>query len=200
MTRYTLDELPYDYDALEGSISAQVLEWHHDTHHQGYVNGVNSAEEGLKEQRENNDYSNTGSLLNQFTHNYSGNILHDIFWNNMSPNGGGKPSGKLMEKIEEDFGSYEQWKKEFIAAGKSASGWALLVYIPYTDELHNVAVDNHDEGAVWGAHPVLAMDVWEHSYYHDYGPKRGEFIENFFDVVNWNNVEESFEDISDTFN
>ncbi len=200
MTRYTLDELPYDYDALEPAITSQVLEWHHDTHHQGYVNGVNNAEEGLEQQREDDDYSSTGSLLNQFTHNYSGNILHEIFWNNMSPEGGGKPQGALLEKIKEDFGSYSNWKKEFKAAASSASGWALLVYIPYTDELHNVAVDRHDEGAVWGAHPVLALDVWEHSYYHDYGPERGEFIEGFFDVVNWNNAEESYEDIADTFN
>ena len=200
MTDYSLVELPYDYDSLEPAISEQVMKWHHDTHHQGYVNGVNNAEEGLEEQRENDDYSSTGSLLNSFTHNYSGNVLHELFWNNMSPNGGGKPARDLMEKIEEDFGSYEAWKKEFKAAASSASGWALLVYIPREDELHNVAVDRHDEGAVWGAHPVLAVDVWEHSYYHDYGPDRGDFVENFFDVVNWENVEENYAEISETFN
>ena len=200
MTDHNLTELPYDYDALEPAISKQVLEWHHDTHHQGYVNGWNNAEEGLEEQREKDDYSSTGSLLNSFTHNFCGNVLHEMFWNNMSPNGGGKPEGELMDKIEEDFGSYEAWKQEFKAAGSSASGWALLVYIPREDELHNVAVDEHDDGAVWGAHPVLAMDVWEHSYYHDYGPKRGEFIEGFFDVVNWENVEENYTEISETFN
>ena len=118
----------------------------------------------------------------------------------MSPNGGGKPSGDLKDKIEEDFGSYEAWKQEFKAAASSASGWALLVYIPREDELHNVAVDKHDDGAVWGAHPVLALDVWEHSYYHDYGPKRGDFIDSFFDVVNWENAEENYTEISETFN
>lgn len=200
MTEYSLVELPYEYDALEPSISEQVIEWHHDTHHQGYVNGLNSAEEGLEEQREKDDYSSTGSLLNSFTHNFCGNVLHELFWKNMSPNGGGKPSGDLMAKIEEDFGSYEAWKKEFMAAAKSASGWALLVYIPREDELHNVAVDAHDDGAVWGAHPVLALDVWEHSYYHDYGPKRGDFIDSFFDVVNWENVEENYTEIAETFN
>ncbi len=193
--REKLIELPYEYDALKPSISRQVLEWHHDTHHQGYVKGVNNAEEKLEKQRENDDYSNTGSILTSFTHNYSGTVLHEIFWQNMSPNGGGKPEGSLMEKIEEDFGSYEAWKKEFKAAASSASGWALLVYIPRHDELHNVAVDRHDEGAVWGAHPVLALDVWEHSYYHDYGPSRGEFIDGFFDVVDWTDVEERFEEV-----
>jgi Fe-Mn family superoxide dismutase len=199
MARYGLVDLPYDYDALSPEISQQVMEWHHDVHHQGYVDGVNSAEEGLEEQRENDDYSSTGSLLNSFTHNYCGNILHEVFWNNMSPEGGGKPEGRLMEKIEEDFGSYEAWKKEFKAAAKSASGWALLVYIPYTNELHNVAVDDHDDGAVWGAHPILAVDVWEHSYYHDYGPKRGEFIDNFFNLVDWTDVEENFREMAEKF-
>lgn len=193
--REKLIELPYEYDALKPSISRQVLEWHHDTHHQGYVNGVNTAEEKLEKQREENDFSSTGSLLNSFTHNYAGTVLHEIFWHNMSPNGGGRPEGSLMEKIEEDFGSYEAWKKEFKAAASSAGGWALLVYIPRHDELHNVAVDKHDEGAVWGAHPVLALDVWEHSYYHDYGPSRGEFIDGFFDVVDWSDVEERFQEI-----
>lgn len=193
--REKLIELPYEYDALKPSISQQVLEWHHDTHHQGYVNGVNTAEEKLEQQREDGDFPNTGSILNSFTHNYAGTVLHEIFWQNMSPNGGGRPGGSLMEKIEEDFGSYEAWKKEFKAAASSASGWALLVYIPRHDELHNVAVDRHDEGAVWGAHPVLALDVWEHSYYHDYGPARGEFIDGFFYVVDWSDVGERFEEV-----
>jgi Fe-Mn family superoxide dismutase len=191
-----LIELPYDYDALQPFISKKVLEWHHDTHHQGYVNGVNQAEKDLEEQREKEDFSSTGSILNSFTHNFCGDVLHEVFWNNMAPNGGGKPSGELMQKIQEDFDSYRNWKKEFKAAAKSASGWALLVYIPRTGELHNVAVDRHDEGAVWGAHPILAVDVWEHSYYHDYGPDRGSFIDNFFKFVDWNDVEERFEEVS----
>ena len=200
MTRYSLVELPYEYDALEPAISEQVMTWHHDTHHQGYVNGVNSAEEGLEAQREEGDFSDTGSLLDQFTHNFCGNVLHEMFWNNLSPNGGGRPEGELMERIEEDFGSYENWREEFKAAASSASGWALLVYIPYTDELHNVAVDDHDDGAVWGAHPILAVDVWEHSYYHDYGPDRGEFVENVLDLVDWNDVHENFMDMFEKFN
>ncbi len=197
--RESLIKLPYEYDAMKPVLSQQVLEWHHDTHHQGYVNGVESAEKGLEEQRENGEFGDTGSLLMNFTHNYAGTVLHEIFWQNMSPNGGGRPEDDLMEKIEEDFGSYEAWKKEFKAAASSASGWALLVYIPRHDELHNVAVDEHDQNAVWGAHPVLALDVWEHSYYHDYGPSRGEFIDGFFDVIDWSDVEERFEEIHSKF-
>lgn len=191
--------LPYDYDALTPHISEQVLEWHHDVHHQGYVNGWNKAEENLQKQRDEDDFSSTGSILRNFTHNYCGNVLHEVFWNNMSPNGGGKPEGRLLEKIEKDFGSYENWKKEFVEAAKNASGWALLVYMPRTNELHNVVVDKHDQGAVWGAHPVLALDVWEHSYYHDYGPDRADFIENFFEVVDWEDAANRYEELTETF-
>jgi Fe-Mn family superoxide dismutase len=191
--------LPYDYDALEPYISNQVLEWHHDVHHQGYVDGWNKAEDRLAKQRRKDDYSNTGAILRDFTHNFCGNVLHNLFWKNMSPNGGGKPEGELLERIEEDFGSYENWKHEFKAAAKAASGWALLVYMPESNELHNVVVDKHDQGAVWGAHPILALDVWEHSYYHDYGPKRGDFIENFFETVNWDHVAEKYGEVTGLF-
>lgn len=191
-----LIQLPYDYDDLQPFLTKQVLEWHHDTHHQGYVNGVNTAEENLQEQRENNDYSDTGSILKNFTHNYCGDVLHERFWQNMSPNGGGKPENELKDKIREDFGSFKKWRKEFKAAASSASGWALLVYIPEEDQLHNVAVDRHDEGAVWGAHPILALDVWEHSYYHDYGPDRAEFIDNFFQFIDWSDVEEKYKEVT----
>ncbi len=199
MTDHDLIDLPYDYDALEPHISEQVMRWHHDVHHQGYVNGWNAAEKALAEQRADGDFSDTGSLLGSFTHNFCGDLLHRIFWQNMSPDGGGEPAGGLREKIEEDFGSYDNWRKEFVAAAKSAGGWALLVYMPRTDELHNVAVDKHDRGAVWGAHPVLAVDVWEHSYYHDYGPDRGDFIENVFDVIDWADVAERYEKVAGAF-
>ena len=188
-----LPPLPYDYDALEPHISEQVLNWHHDTHHQGYVNGLNSAEETLAENRESGDYSSTGGALSNVTHNGCGHYLHTMFWENMSPDGGGKPSGELADRIEEDFGSYEGWKGEFEAAASAASGWALLVYDPVANQLRNIAVDNHDEGALWGAHPVLALDVWEHSYYYDYGPDRGSFIDAFFEVVDWDAAEENFQ-------
>lgn len=199
MTEHGLLDLPYEYDGLSPHISRKVLEWHHDVHHQGYVNGWNSAEEKLQRQRDEDDYSDTGEILNSFTHNFCGNILHDIFWQNMSPNGGGRPEGELLERIEEEFGSYENWKKEFVNAAKAAGGWALLVYIPYSGELHNVAVDRHDGGAVWGAHPVLALDVWEHSYYHDYGPDRGGFIDSFFEVVDWTDVQGRYNEVVEKF-
>jgi Fe-Mn family superoxide dismutase len=194
-----LDPLPYDYDALEPSISEQVLTWHHDTHHQGYVNGLASAEETLAENRAEGDFGSSAAAQRSVTHNGCGHYLHTLFWENMSPDGGGEPEGALRERIEEDFGSYEGWKGDFEAAAKDAGGWALLLYDPVAKQLRNVPVDKHDQGALWGAHPILACDVWEHSYYYDYGPARGDFIEGFFDVVNWDKVADEYATVVDLF-
>ena len=190
-----LPPLPYDYDALEPHISEQVVTWHHDTHHQGYVNGLASAEETLAENRESGDHGWTAGALGDVTHNGCGHYLHTLFWENMHTDGGGEPDGELRDRIEEDFGSYEGWKGEFEAAASAAGGWALLVYDPVAKQLRNVAVDKHDQGALWGSHPVLALDVWEHSYYYDYGPDRGEFVDAFFEVVNWDSVAEEYDKV-----
>jgi len=187
-----LPPLPYGYDALEPHISEQVLTWHHDTHHQGYVNGLNSAEETLAENRASGDYGDTAGALGSVSHNGCGHYLHTEFWECMHSDGGGEPSGELADRIEEDFGSHEGWKGEFEAAASAASGWALLVYDPVAKQLRNLAVDRHNDGALWGAHPILALDVWEHSYYYDYGPDRGSFVDAFFEVVDWDYVAENY--------
>jgi Fe-Mn family superoxide dismutase len=199
MSQHELPPLPYDYDALEPHVSEQVLTWHHDTHHQGYVNGLNSAEETLADNRGSGDHSSTAGALGDVTHNGCGHYLHTLFWENMSPDGGGEPSGELADRIEEDFGSYEGWKGEFEVAAGAASGWALLVYDPVAKQLRNVAVDKHDDGALWGAHPVLALDVWEHSYYYDYGPDRGSFVDAFFEVVDWDEAASNYDDVVSLF-
>ncbi len=193
MTEHELPELPYAYDALEPHLSEQVLTWHHDTHHQGYVDGWNAAEESLAANRESGDVDGSPGALRSVTHNGSGHVLHDLFWQNMSPDGGGEPTGSLAERIEADFGSYGAWKAEFEAAAGDAGGWALLVYDSFSNRLRNVVVDKHDQGALWGAHPILALDVWEHSYYHDYGPARGDFVEAFFAVVDWDEPTRRYE-------
>ncbi len=188
-----LPPLPYDYDALEPHISEQVVTWHHDTHHQSYVNNLAAAEETLAENREDGDASGSAGAMGDVTHNTGGHYLHTLFWDNMDPDGGGEPDGDLRERIEEDFGSYEGWKSEFEAAAGAAGGWALLVYDPVAKQLRNVPVDKHDQGALWGSHPILALDVWEHSYYYDYGPDRGSFIDAFFEVVDWEEVADQYE-------
>ncbi|MFB6283506.1 MAG: superoxide dismutase [Halobacteria archaeon] len=177
----------------------QVLTWHHDTHHQGYVNGLNSAEETLAENREEEDFDGSEAAMRSVTHNGCGHYLHTLFWENMSPEGGDEPEGDLRERIEEDFGSYEGWKGEFKAAASGAGGWALLVYDPVAKQLRNLVVDKHDQGALWGSHPILAVDVWEHSYYYDYGPDREDFIDNFFEVVDWDEVEDNLETVTEIY-
>jgi Fe-Mn family superoxide dismutase len=199
MSNYELPPLPYDYDALEPHVSEQVLTWHHDTHHQGYVNGWNAAEETLEANRESGDHGATGGALGDVTHNGSGHILHTLFWQSMSPEGGDEPSGDLADRIAEDFGSYDAWRAEFEAAASAAGGWALLVYDPHSEQLRNVAVDKHDQGALWGSQPVLALDVWEHSYYYDYGPDRGSFVDAFFEVVDWDEPSDRYEQAVDRF-
>lgn len=194
-----LPPLPYDYDALADDISEQVLTYHHDTHHQGYVNGLDSAEETLEANRDAGDFDGSAAAMRSVTHNGCGHYLHELFWDVMSPDGGGEPSGDLRDRIEEDFGSYEGWKGEFEAAASAAGGWALLVYDSKANMLRNVVVDKHDQGALWGAHPILALDVWEHSYYYDYGPDRGSFVDSFFNVVDWNAVADEYAEIADTF-
>ncbi len=117
----------------------------------------------------------------------------------MSQDGGGEPSGELADRIEQDFGSYEGWKAEFEAAAGNAGGWALLVYDSHSNQLRNIVVDKHDQGALWGSHPILALDVWEHSYYYDYGPDRGSFVDAFFEVVDWDDVATKYDEVTSTF-
>lgn len=196
---HELPELPYAYDALEPHISEQVVRWHHDTHHQSYVNGLESADETLAANRDAGDTDGSAAALRSVTHNGCGHILHELFWLNMGPNGGNEAEGPLGERIEQDFGSYGAWKAEFEAAAGAAGGWALLVYDPFSGHLRNLIVDKHDQGALWGSHPVLALDVWEHSYYYDYGPNRGEFVENFFEVVDWEEPNARYERFVEIF-
>ena len=199
MSGHELPELPYDYDALEPHISEQVVRWHHDTHHQGYVNGLNSAEDTLTDNRESGDFDGSAAAMRSVTHNGCGHYLHTLFWENMHPEGGGEPEGALADRIEEDFGSYEAWKGEFEAAAGAAGGWALLVYDTVDKRLRNLVVDKHDQGALWSAHPIMSCDVWEHSYYHDYGPARGDFVEGFFEVINWDHVAENYDKVTSIY-
>ena len=117
----------------------------------------------------------------------------------MGPDGGDAPEGALADRIEEDFGTYEAWKGEFEAAACAAGGWALLVYDSFSNQLRNIVVDKHDQGALWGSHPILALDVWEHSYYDGYGPARGDFVDSFFEAVDWEEPADRYEQAVELF-
>jgi len=193
MEIYKVKPLPFAYNALEG-ISEQQLKFHHDTHYVAYVNNRNKIEEQLDEMRKKGDFPNIRGLKLNESHNASGMILHEIYWDTLGGKGG-DPKGKLAEKMKQDFGSIENWKKEFVAIASTGRGWVLLCFDLSDNRLHNYSVDFHDQGAVWGSIPIMALDLWEHAHYTDYGPNKAKYFEAFFKNINWEKISENFEKI-----
>lgn len=191
---HQLPDLPYAYDALEPFLGEETLRLHHGKHHRGYVDGLNQAEEKLNEAREAGDFSAIRGLCDALAFNYSGHLFHSIYWECMSPNGGGEPSGALLEQIESDFESFATLKAQFLAAADSVqgSGWGVLAWQPLGQKLVILQAEKHQNLAQWGVVPVLVLDVWEHAYYLDYQNRRSDYTAAFFDVVNWACVQESF--------
>jgi len=190
MATYELPDLPYDYDALEPTIDSRIMELHHDKHHQGYVNGANAALDTLEEMRSSGDFSGVKSVKRDLSFNLSGHVNHSVFWENMSPNGGGEPGGELADAIDADFGGVDGLKQDFAEASKGVegSGWGMLVYDPTGDQLMTIQAENHNNRAVQGSTPLLVLDVWEHAYYLQYENNRGEYVDNFWNVVDWDDV------------
>lgn len=197
--RHKLPALPYSYDALEPYISSEIMKLHHDVHHRKYVDNLNEAELKLEEMRKSGDDKLIKHWLREQAFNGSGHFLHTIFWFNMKPNGGGKPSGSLLKQIREDFGSFQSFKKQFTAAANSVEGvgWALLVWEMRSGRLAIQTVEKHQMFSLWDVVPLLALDVWEHAYYLQYKSKRGDYVSNWWNIVNWDNVQERFNSIKD---
>lgn len=195
MAVYELPDLPYAYDALEPHISAEIMELHHDKHHNTYVKGANAALEALEEER--NGEANPDklrALSKNLSFNLGGHTNHSIFWKNMSPNGGGQPTGELAEAIERDFGSFEKFQAHFagVATSLQGSGWAVLgwdhiagrlIIEQLTDQAGNTSID---------LTPVLMLNMWEHAYYLQYKNVKGDYVKAFWNVVNWDDVAERF--------
>jgi Fe-Mn family superoxide dismutase len=204
---YTLKHRPYsDEEAkkmLMGVMSPETTDWHYNTHHKGYITKRNEIEKKLqagKELRENANanYSEYGELKRRLAFNANGAILHDIFWENLGGDGKIEKAKALQEKIINDFGSVEEWKSELKATALSAknSGWAVLVIDKLSDgKLRNLLVDEHGVGAIWGAEPIIALDVFEHAYYHKDGPKRAAYIDNFISNLNWERIGKRYEQL-----
>ena len=207
MEEHKLKARPYsDEEAktiLASVMSQETIDWHYNTHHKGYITKRNEIEKKIQEKgaelrtSANANYSEFGELKRRETFNANGAILHDIFWENLGGEGQTIESApKLKEKIILDFGSIENWKLDLVATAISAknSGWAVLVIDKLSDgKLRNLLIDEHGVGAIWGAKPLIALDVYEHAYYHKDGPKRALYIENFIKNINWKKVEERFE-------
>lgn len=196
---FTLPDLPYDKAALEPHIDAQTMEIHHGKHHKAYVDNLNKALEGKDEANGNLEdlMKKVGSLGAAVRNNGGGHYNHSLFWKLMSPNGGGEPTGKLAEAIKETFGSFDEFKKEFAAAGATrfGSGWAWL--ISQNGKLKVVSTPNQDNPLMDVAEekgtPILGLDVWEHAYYLKYQNKRPDYISAFWNVVNWEEAGRRFE-------
>ena len=192
---YTLPDLPYAYDALEPFLSAQQLRYHHDKHHAAYVKGLNDTEEKVKAAQQAGDFAAIRALCEALAFNYSGHLLHSLFWTNLIPGGGGAPTGALAHQIEGDFGSLDTFQAQFVAAANAVqgSGWAILAWQPLGEKLVVLQAEKHQNLAEWGATPLLVLDVWEHAYYLDYQNERPRFTGGFFGVVNWADVAARFE-------
>ncbi len=197
--QYTLPKLPYAYNALEPVIDELTMRIHHTKHHQGYINGLNKALAKLSAIR---DGSGDGSLIKHWSREVSfhgsGHVNHAMFWSNMAPQsagGGGKPGGALLESIRRDFGNFAKFKAHFAAASKSVegSGWGWLVWEPLAGRLLVIQGEKQQDMMMTGVVPLLGIDVWEHAYYLKYQNRRGDYIGNWLDIVNWQRVSERFE-------
>ena len=194
--KYALPALPYEYNALEPAIDEQTMHLHHEIHHKGYVDGLNKAVEAVKGLGAGEiDPMKLHGLERDLSFNGGGHLLHTIFWASMAPSGGGGPQGALAESISRNFGSFEAFKTYFsaVAAGVKGSGWGLLTYEPLGDNLIVVGINEHDAHLIAGSKPILPLDVWEHAYYLKYQNKRKDYIQAWWDVVNWQAVGAAYE-------
>jgi Fe-Mn family superoxide dismutase len=195
---YTLPELPYGYDALEPHIDARTMEIHHTKHHNAYIAKVNAAIAGtaLEEKSIEDLISDLSSVPEDIRgavrNNGGGHANHTLFWTIMGPNGGGTPAGTLGEAINSTFGSFDAFKEQFsnAAATRFGSGWAWLSVD--SGKLVVESSANQDSPLMEGRTPILGLDVWEHAYYLNYQNRRPDYVEAFFNVINWDAVSERF--------
>jgi superoxide dismutase, Fe-Mn family len=199
MPKYELPTLPYAFNALEPHIDALTMEIHHDRHHATYINNLNAALEGqdvadqsIEELVANLDKLPEG-IRTAVRNNGGGHANHSFFWQILSPNGGGAPTGEIAKAIDDTFGSFDELKAQFADAAvkRFGSGWAWLVV--KDGKLAVTSTANQDSPLTDGATPVLGLDVWEHAYYLNYQNKRPDYIGAFWNVVNWDEVNKRYQ-------
>ena len=195
MAAYTLPELPYDLAALEPHYSAEVLELHHDKHHKAYVDGANTTLDKLDEARTSDDYGSINQLQKNLAFHLSGHVLHSMFWENLSPNGGGEPDGELIAAVKEGFGSLEHFRNQMTQAALNVqgSGWGALTWEPLGQRLIIEQIYDHQSNVGQGAPPLLVLDMWEHAYYLQYKNVKADWVDAFWKIVNWPDVAARFE-------
>lgn len=197
---HVLPDLPYPYEALEPFIDAQTMRLHHSKHHAGYVKGLNAAEAALAAARSSGDYGLIQHWSRQAAFNGGGHWLHSMFWKVMAPagsGGGGLPSGNLEAAINESFGSVQAFQAQLTAAAVAVegSGWGLVHYRPSDQRLIILQAENQQKLSSWGATPIMGIDVWEHAYYLKYQNQRAEYVKNWWNVVNWKQVEQNLQSL-----
>ncbi|MBS7646870.1 superoxide dismutase [Candidatus Bathyarchaeota archaeon] len=195
---YVLPQLLYGYGDLQPYMSEEQLRIHHTKHHQAYVNGANAILQRLDKARRENLDIDVKATLKELSWNVAGHLLHSLFWGNLAPpsRDGGKPGGKLADKIAEEFGSFERFKKEFSQAALSVegSGWAALTLCRQTGRLMLMQVEKHNVNVYPMFRILMVLDVFEHAYYIDYKNDRAKFVEAFWNIVNWDEVDRRLEE------
>jgi Fe-Mn family superoxide dismutase len=196
---YVLPKLAYDYKDLMPHMSEEQLRIHHSKHHQAYVNGANAILQKLDKARKDSTDLDVKSTLKELSWNIGGHLLHSLFWDNLAPagKGGGKPSGVLSNAIEVEFGSFERFKKEFTQAAVSVegSGWAALTFCKQTSRPIIMQIEKHNTNVYPMFRILMVLDVFEHAYYIDYKNERGKFVEAFWNIVNWDEINKRLEKV-----
>lgn len=193
----TYEAKPLPFEQEQEGISKKTLEIHHDKLYAGYVNKKNELEEKLTSteidrSKANGTYSEYGEMKREETFAANGVYLHEYYFDILGGDGNSEQATTLKSAIEKNFGSIEKWREDFVASGMTGRGWAILAYDTKDGKLHNYVCDMHNQGGVWGALPIIVLDVYEHAYFIDYGSDRKSYIEAFLKNLNWAKAEEIF--------
>jgi Fe-Mn family superoxide dismutase len=191
---YELPELSYDYSALEPHLSAEILELHHGKHHKAYVDGANATFQKLVEARSSGDFGTINQLEKNMAFHLSGHVLHSLFWTNMAPDAGGEPEGDLAAAVIEYFGSFAAFRAQMTEAAMNVqgSGWGALSWEPMAGRLIVEQVYDHQGNVGQGGPPLLVLDMWEHAYYLQYKNVKKDWVDAYWNLVNWPDVAERF--------
>lgn len=194
MAEYTLPDLPYDYGALAPHIAGEIMELHHDKHHQTYVTGLNAVIDKLAEARAGGDFGSIVGLEKTLAFNLGGHLNHSLFWTNLSPDGGDKPTGELAAAIDDAFGSFDAFRAQFTAVATTiqGSGWAILGWDTLGGRLLVHQLYDQQANLPPAQHPLVLLDMWEHAFYLQYRNVKADYVKAWWNVVNWADAEARF--------